>query len=192
MIINNIAVTKLTFKFVTLPQKFVTAPFFRNICLLLGFFLTIVYMPKNVNKAGQTHDQLQAACYKWACQTYHPYVYRRLICVPNDLHKGNIVRAKQYQALGLTRGAWDMPFFWVSTFPDARFNLRGEMIIPWTYWWEFKVGSDDLSDYQINFAETNSFGHTFNVASEESEFQLQFNSIVLPTIEFAKKIFTGA
>lgn len=144
-----------------------------------------------VNKAGQTHDQLQAACWKWACRQYHPYVYRRLIAIPNDMHAGNVARWKQYEALGVTPGVWDMQFNWIEQIetPDGGYTTRIGRIIPATYWWEFKVGSDTLSPKQIKFQEQmKPFGHTFNVCSEEDQFQFQFKLIVEPTIDYIKRI----
>lgn len=143
-----------------------------------------------VNKAGQTHDQLQAACWKWACRQYHPYVYRRLIAIPNDMHAGNVARWKQYEALGVTPGVWDMQLLWVNEYEGYDCDGPAKLIIPWTYWWEFKVGNDTLSPKQIKFQEQmQPFGHTFNVCSEEEQFQSQLKLIVEPTIDYIKRIY---
>lgn len=158
--------------------------FFEMLQMLhLVFCLICSIMAANVNKAGQTHDQLQAACYQWACKAYHPFVFGRLICIPNDMHAGNTVRYKQYEAIGVTPGVWDMVFFWLH-----------EVV-----WWEFKVGSDKLSKTRIvkgkkkrgqleHAATLLPFGHKFFVASEEHEFQQQFKNIIEPTLEEVKRI----
>lgn len=159
-------------------------------------------MAQNANSAGQTHDQLQAACYAWACREYHPYVYRRLIAIPNDMHVGNVVRWKQYEAMGVTAGVWDMQFLWFTTkislpYPEiAAFNQIKAFITPAVYWWEFKVGADTLSKKkkdgtggQIEFRESLlPFGHVFNIATEEHEFKEQFKLIIEPTLKQVKEL----
>lgn len=147
-------------------------------------------MVHNVNKAGQTHDQLQAACWQWACKAYHPFVYGRLISIPNDMHAGNTVRWKQYEAIGVTPGVWDMQFNWVTVLQDPKaMQSLPYRLFPAVYWWEFKVGSDKLSDKQKKFhANMEPFGHTFFIAHEEHEFQQQFKNIIEPTLEQVKKV----
>lgn len=153
-------------------------------------------MKHNVNKDGQTHDQLQRACWVGACKAYFPFMYRRLIAIPNDMHAGNVVRWKQYEALGVTPGVWDMCLYWFDQrpalpFPEsATIDLIKAAIIPAVHWFEFKVGSDDLGDEQKKFRETMlSLGHKFYIISEEKEFRTIINSIVEPTIHIAKQIW---
>lgn len=145
----------------------------------------------NVNKAGQTHNQLQAVCYKEACQLYHPFVIRRLISVPNDMHVGNIARWKQYEAIGVTPGVWDMQFNWfeqILVYDES--GPFAKRTIPATHWFEFKVGTDTLSTAQIKFRETMlPLGHKFYVVSEVPEFIEQIKIIVEPTLEIAKRIW---
>jgi len=152
----------------------------------------------NTNTAGQTHDQLQAACWQWACKAYHPFIYGRLITIPNDMHAGNTVRWKQYEAIGVTPGVWDMVLFWFDAMRDLRGNKN--IILPAIYWWEFKVGNDKLSTTKIvnnkkKRGQTEHrdiflpLGHKFNIATEEHEFKEQLKLIVEPTIEIAKLIW---
>lgn len=147
-------------------------------------------MAQNLNKAGQTHDQLQAACWLWACQTYHPWVHGRLIAIPNDMHAGNVARWKQYEALGVTPGVWDMQLFWFQVKIDVAAGIWSKDYVPAIFWWEFKVGNDKLKPKQKLFREKMiPIGHTFFIASEEEEFQKQFNNVVEPTMEYVKEIF---
>lgn len=147
----------------------------------------------NVNAQGQTHDQLQAACWKEACRLWHPYLYGRLICIPNDMHAGNVVRWKQYQALGVTPGAWDMVLFWFDAIQDHRINYEGKMLIQQTHWFEFKVGGDDLSKAQIKFCNLmEPLGHQFHIISEEQQFYDQLKIIIEPTIHIAKQVWPEA
>lgn len=140
-------------------------------------------MAQNLNKKGQTHDQLQASCFKWACNAYHPHIYRHLISIPNDAARGNVVVARHLQAIGVTAGVWDMALFWVIHYDESFY-------IPHTYWWEFKVGADKLSDKQKKFRDSMEIlGHTFNVCSEEEEFKEQFKLIVEPTLDYIKRIY---
>lgn len=139
------------------------------------------------NEAGQTHDQLQAACWVWACQAYHPLIYRRLITIPNDMHAGNVVRWKQYEALGVTPGVWDSCLNWFERLTVLNWGAR---IVPAVHWFEFKVGTDSLKDEQIKFRSTMlPLGHKFYVISEEQEFRTILISIVEPTLNIAKQIW---
>lgn len=160
-----------------------------------GILLNIAYrMAKttNINKAGQTHDQLQAACWEWACNAYHPHIYGKLIAIPNDMHAGNVVRWKQYEAIGVTPGVWDMQLNWFAKVQTIDYGL---LIVPAVYWWEFKVGADKLSTTRIVNGKKKRgqiehreallpFGHKFYVAHEEEEFQQQFKLIVEPTLDY--------
>lgn len=145
----------------------------------------------NVNNAGQSHNQLQAACFKAACQAYHPFLYRRLIMIPNDAAKANKRLAKELQALGLTPGVWDMCLHWFNySFAETDYDQLTPLVIPATHWFEFKVGSDDLSDAQKEFR--NIFlplGHKFYIIREEEEFKSILKSIVEPTLHIAKQIW---
>lgn len=150
----------------------------------------------NVNTQGQTHDQLQAACWKEACRLWHPYLYGRLICIPNDMHAGNVVRWKQYQALGVTPGAWDMVLYWFAEIKDLR-TSNGmhfkDICMPAVHWFEFKVGNDDLSKAQIKFCNLmKPLGHHFHIISEEQQFYDQLKIIIEPTIHIAKQIWPEA
>lgn len=150
-------------------------------------------MAVNVNSAGQTHDQLQATCYKEACRLYHPFVIRRLISIPNDMHAGNVVRWKQYEAIGVTPGVWDMQFNWfvyLNHFDDVGDNAVLDNVYPAVHWFEFKVGADQLSSKQIKFRETMlPLGHKFYVVSEVPQFIEQIKLIVEPTLEIARAIW---
>lgn len=138
------------------------------------------------NQAGQTHDQLQSECWKWACKAYHPLIYRRLITIPNDMHAGNVVRWKQYEALGVTPGVWDSCLNWFDVFNNGFI----EQIVPAIHWFEFKVGTDTLKDTQIKFRSSMlPLGHKFYVISEENEFRTILISIVEPTLHIAKQIW---
>lgn len=132
----------------------------------------------NVNSAGQTHDQLQAACWYWATTTYHPHLYRRLIMIPNDGIGKNKIRAKQYQAMGLTPGAWDMVLFWF----ELMISVTGygkPVPVPLVIWFEFKVGDDYLKDAQIDFKASNEmFGHRHYIISEEWQFKLIIDELL--------------
>lgn len=139
-----------------------------------------------------THNQLQAVCYKEACQLYHPFVIRRLISVPNDMHVGNIARWKQYEAIGVTPGVWDMQFNWFDILeyitPDD--TPEDNRIIPATHWFEFKVGADVLSAEQKKFRKTMlPLGHKFYVVSDKETFLQHIKSIVEPTLHIAKQIW---
>lgn len=138
-----------------------------------------------------THNQLQAACYKEACQMYHPFVIRRLISVPNDMHVGNIARWKQYEAIGVTPGVWDMQFNWfaVEQYPHG-IQAEDYRIHPATHWFEFKVGADVLSKEQLKFRKTmQPLGHKFYVVSTKEYFLQQIKLIVEPTLHIAKQIW---
>lgn len=106
------------------------------------------------------------------------------------MHAGNIVRWKQYEAIGVTPGVWDMQFNW---FEQAMGYHEGDpypMILERTHWFEFKVGADTLRAAQIKFRETMlPLGHKFYVVSEEQEFIEQIKIIVEPTLEIAKRIW---
>lgn len=140
----------------------------------------------NVNAAGQTHDQLQSACFVNACRLYFPYLDQRLICIPNDMHAGNVARWKQYEAIGVTPGVWDMQLLWI-----AQYNAVGSPVITQaTHWFEFKVGPDQLSDKQKLFAlRMGKIGHKFYVINEEEEFIQIIKTIVEPTLPIAKEIW---
>jgi len=140
----------------------------------------------NTNAAGQTHDQLQSECWKRASRLYFPYLDQRLICIPNDMHAGNVARWKQYEALGVTPGVWDMVLHWFNYH-----NVVGSPIIyPATHWFEFKVGRDDLSDKQILFQwRMAKLGHKFYVIRMEDEFMEVVKTIVEPTLHIAKQIW---
>lgn len=145
----------------------------------------------NANKSGQTHDQLQAACYKQALQEYHPFLIRRLFSVPNDMAGNNAARARHYQAIGVTAGVWDMQLNWFEQIhtPDNGFIKYGR-IIPLTVWFEFKVGRDKLSDSQIKFRDTLlPLGHKFYIIGEQEEFMQNLKHIVEPTLHIAKQIW---
>lgn len=146
---------------------------------------TFAYMGANLNRFGQTHDQLQASCFRWACNAYHPFIFRHLIAIPNEMHIGNVVRWKQYEAVGVTPGVWDMQFNWIE-----QSNSFMNIAYPATHWFEFKVGKDKLSTAQIKFKQAMTpLGHKFYVISEEEEFQAKFKSIVEPTLDFVKTIY---
>jgi hypothetical protein len=139
-----------------------------------------------------THDQLQAGCYKEACQLYHPLLIRRLISVPNDMAGGNVVRARHYQAIGVTAGVWDMQLNWFELLEyiapdDIPEPVR---IIPATHWFEFKVGRDVLSEKQKKFRKTMlPLNHTFYVIHTKETFLEQLKLIVEPTLHIAKQIW---
>lgn len=148
-------------------------------------------MAQNLNKKGQTHDQLQASCFKWACNMYHPYVLRHLIAIPNEMHVGNVVRWKQYEAVGVTPGVWDMQFNWFVVRVTTGLTIQPDNIeiYPAVYWFEFKVGADTLSTAQKKFKQAmNPLGHKFYIITEEEEFQEQFKLIVEPTLDYIKRI----
>lgn len=143
-------------------------------------------MAQNLNKKGQTHDQLQASCFKWACNCYHPYIYRHLISIPNDAARGNVVAAKHLQAIGVTPGVWDMQLNWFEIFDNGFIR----QVIPAMHWFEFKVGKDTLSTAQKKFQQAMTpLGHKFYVISEEEEFQTQFKLIVELTLDYIKRIY---
>lgn len=143
----------------------------------------------NANMSGQTHDQLQAACWAEACKKYHPFVHKRLITVPNDMHAGNVVRWKQYEALGVTPGVWDMVLHWFAPAPIYEDQNR-ICVFPAVHWFEFKVGSDTLSAAQKKFRKTMlPLGHKFYIISEQQEFTELIKLIVEPTLHIAKEIW---
>jgi hypothetical protein len=157
----------------------------------------------NVNKSGLTHDQLQAKCFEWACKEYYPFVHRRLVAVPNDAAGGNVIKGKQYQALGVTGGVWDMVFFWFGyEYHEYDYDSLSPIISPLSIFWEFKVGTDKLSKDRIVkgkkvFGQTEfrdgllPLGYKFFIASEECEFQSQFKAIIEPTLNIAKELLNG-
>jgi hypothetical protein len=145
----------------------------------------------NVNADGQTHDQLQAACWKAAQRLYHPFLTQRLYCIPNDMHAGNVARWKQYEALGVTPGVWDMCLNWLTCLGDWDDNeWPRPIIIPAVHWFEFKVGSDQLSKAQDKFqARMMLIGHKFHIITREHEFQQALKLIIEPTLHIAKQIW---
>lgn len=143
----------------------------------------------NVNADGQTHDQLQAACWKEACRIYHPFLTQRLHCIPNDMHAGNIARWKQYEALGVTPGVWDMVLHWFQIWRDPT-GSEITKIFPCEHWFEFKVGNDELSGKQKAFKKRmEPIGHKFHVITLESQFQRVMRQVVEPTLHIAKNIW---
>lgn len=121
-----------------------------------------------------SHDQLQAACWKAAQRLYYPFMAQRLYCIPNDMHAGNIARWKQYEALGVTPGVWDMCLHWVDGI----------------HWFEFKVGADKLSPAQLKFKERMlPLGHKFYIVETEQQFHEQLKNIIEPTLHIAKEIW---
>lgn len=145
----------------------------------------------NVNSAGQTHDQLQSACFVAASRLYFPYLDQRLFCIPNDMHAGNVARWKQYEALGVMPGVWDMCLHWVDELeqPYAVWTAPA-LITGSTHWFEFKVGKDALSSKQKLFAlRMGKLGHKFYVVQEEHEFMEIIKNIVEPTLHIAKEIW---
>lgn len=140
----------------------------------------------NVNADGQTHDQLQAACWKSAQRLYHPFLAQRLICIPNDMHAGNVVRWKQYEALGVTPGVWDMQLLWFTAH-----NVVGSPVtIQAVHWFEFKVGLDKLSAQQLRFQHRmEQLGHKFYIIQQEQQFLNVIKQIVEPTLNIAKQIW---
>jgi len=146
----------------------------------------------NVNSAGQTHDQLQAACWKGALQLYHPYLYQRLICIPNDMHAGNVVRWKQYQALGVTPGVWDMQLNWFRIEQTSGLTMQpvNYKIHQSIYWFEFKVGRDTRNPAQLRFQQImEPIGHKFYIIEEEKQFYDYLKNIIEPTLHIAKQIW---
>lgn len=149
-----------------------------------------IFIPMNQNSSGQSHNQLQAACFKTACQAYHPFLYRRLIMIPNDAARENKRLAAQLQALGLTPGVWDMCLHWFEELENPEGSYCAGSLFPAIHWFEFKVGSDDLSDAQKEFR--NIFlplGHKFYIIREEEEFKSILKSIVEPKLHIAKQIW---
>lgn len=147
----------------------------------------------NINAAGQTHDQLQAACWLRAQQLYYPFMEQRLFCVPNDMHAGNVVRWKQYEALGVTPGVWDMQLIWFTQIdPYEQFGdpIAEKIILPAVHWFEFKVGKDALSDAQLKFqSRMEKIWHCFHVVSDEEAFMSNLKLIIEPTLHIAKQIW---
>ena len=142
----------------------------------------------NQNKAGQTHDQLQAACWKEAQRDYFPLLRFRLFANPNDMHAGNVARWKQYEALGVVPGVWDMVLHWFEAMRDLRGNRN--IILPAVHWFEFKVGSDELSANQKKFREIFlPLGHKFYIISEQEEFRITLKNIIEPNIAITKQIW---
>lgn len=159
--------------------------------IVMTIIIMVAFMSIQRNAAGQTHNQLQSECWKWACKAYHPFIYRRLITIPNDMHAGNIARWKQYEALGVTPGVWDSCLNWFEQI--LMYDESGpfaKRTIPATHWFEFKVGTDELSNAQKKFRTTMlPLGHKFYVVSEEEEFRTILISIVEPTLHIAKQIW---
>lgn len=151
-------------------------------------FSIFLRMATNVNADGLTHDQLQAACWKTAQRDYHPFMTQRLYCIPNDMHAGNVARWKQYEALGVTPGVWDMQLLWFfakELLPDYTWSVA-----PAIYWFEFKVGSDELSKKQISFRDRMTpLGHKFYIITREKEFKEIIKDIIEPTLHIAKEIW---
>lgn len=144
----------------------------------------------NVNAAGQTHDQLQSECWKRATRLYFPYLDQRLVCIPNDMHAGNVARWKQYEALGVTPGVWDMQLVWIAETVQPDAPTCAPLILPVTHWFEFKVGKDNLSDKQRLFAlRMGKIGHCFHVISEVEQFMSALEIIIKPTLHIAKEIW---
>lgn len=145
----------------------------------------------STNIDGLTHDQLQAACWKGAQRDYHPFMAQRLFCIPNDMHAGNVARWKQYEALGVTPGVWDMQLVWFTCLGDWDANeFPRPMIIPANHWFEFKVGADSLSKAQIKFQNRMlPLGHKFHIIEREEQFRHILKSIVEPTLHIAKEIW---
>lgn len=147
-------------------------------------------MATNVNVDGQTHDQLQAACWKGAQQLYYPFLTQRLHCIPNDMHAGNIARWKQYEALGVVPGVWDMVLHWFEQIMGYHEGDPYPLIHPVTHWFEFKVGSDWLSGKQKQFqTRMEKIGHRFWVVQTEIQFFNALETIVKPTLHIAKEIW---
>ena len=154
-----------------------------------GYLSNLRYMP-NINAAGQTHDQLQAACWKAAQQLYWPFLDQRLICIPNDMHAGNVARWKQYEALGVTPGVWDMQLLWIEQIPNNVNHAGGVINVPAIHWFEFKVGRDDLSAKQKQFRKRMlPIGHKFYVVEEQEQFANALELIIKPTLHIAKEIW---
>jgi hypothetical protein len=140
----------------------------------------------NINVDGLTHDQLQAVCWKRAQQIYYPFLDQRLFCIPNDMHAGNVARWKQYEALGVTPGIWDMQLVWFAQIPP----LDCLWVCPAIHWFEFKVGNDRLSAKQISFQKRmERVGHQFHVISRECDFISKLELIIKPTLHIAKEIW---
>jgi hypothetical protein len=144
----------------------------------------------NLNQSGQTHDQLQAACWRAALRLYHPFLDQRLFCIPNDMYAGNVVRWKQYEALGVTPGIWDMQLIWFEQIQQTNGLCSKCLTVQATHWFEFKAGRDDLSKAQLKFqARMEKIGHAFHVISEEDVFFSNLKLIIEPTLHIAKEIW---
>ena len=141
----------------------------------------------NRNKHGQTHDQLQAACFKSAQRLYYPLLTQRLFAVPNDMHAGNVARWKQYEALGVTPGVWDMCLQWFQVLETSHCSIYP---VACNHWFEFKVGRDELSEQQNRFRyRMEPLGHKFYIIEEEQHFTGALKLIIEPTLHIAKEIW---
>ena len=107
------------------------------------------------------------------------------------MHVGNLVRWKQYEAIGVTPGVWDMQFNWFDYFfTDTDYDQLSPKITAVTHWFEFKVGADVLSPAQLKFRKTMlPLGHKFYVISDKETFLQHIRTIVEPTLHIAKQIW---
>lgn len=99
--------------------------------------------PLKVPKPAETHDRLQAECFKWMWNTY-PQTRKCCFAVPNEQALLGFVPAPMkprilgaMKSIGLVPGVYDLLFYW-----------RGVL-----YGFDAKVGRDRLSDEQTKFAQ---------------------------------------
>lgn len=85
-------------------------------------------------KTNWSEDRLQQECFQFAWNHF-PQTRRCMFHVPNERHVHNIIEAARMKAIGVVKGAHDMPFLW-----------KGKL-----YLFEFKVHGNDYSDDQIKF-----------------------------------------
>lgn len=142
-----------------------------------------------------THDQLQAAAFQWAHNTF-PIIRGTLFAVQNEVppHPGeskqnHIKRISHYKSIGLLSGALDLML--ICPPYDCRYTTgyeedgqwvsyeHGEYVAPAPYGFDAKVGKDSLSEKQQKFIENlrRCGGDGWGFRSFE-----QFQLILLPII----------
>jgi hypothetical protein len=129
------------------------------------------------------HDQLQAAAYQWAHNTF-PQIRGHLFAVLNEVHphpgeskKAFAIRVNQMKGIGLRKGILDL----IVIMPGREQDERGAWYIPpATYGFDAKIGSDKLSEDQQKFIEVLRLcgGDGFAFYSL-AEFQRIFNQLIL-------------
>lgn len=107
-----------------------------------------------------THDQLQAAAFQWAHNTY-PQIRGSLFAVLNEIKKlpcetrqQHMIRVQQAKAIGLRPGGLDLlllapSFEYLGPGPFSRHELLHVPAAPYAF--DAKMDGDKLSEKQLDF-----------------------------------------